>query len=75
MTRRKQKSGVRNQKPEEKAWWYNAAFARNQKQILRCAALRSRRGGTCHPDPALREKDLFFFAPRDEVRHQCYSAY
>jgi hypothetical protein len=22
---------------------------------------------TCHPDPALREKDLLFFAPRDEV--------
>ena len=22
---------------------------------------------TCHPDPALREKDLFFFARRDEV--------
>jgi hypothetical protein len=27
------------------------------------AALRM----TCHPDPALREKDLLFFAPRDEV--------
>jgi hypothetical protein len=40
---------------------------RNQKQILRYAALHSRRGGTCHPDPALREKDLLFFAPRDEV--------
>ena len=24
------------------------------------ATLRSRRGRTCHPDPALREKDLFF---------------
>ena len=27
---------------------------------------------TCHPDPALREKDLLFFAPRDEVGCQCY---
>jgi hypothetical protein len=29
---------------------------------------------TCHPEPALREKDLLFFAPRDEVGAQCYSA-
>jgi hypothetical protein len=41
----------------------SAALGRNQKQILRYAALRM----TCHPDPALREKDLFFFAPRDEA--------
>jgi len=41
--------------------------SRNQKQILRYGALRARRGGTCHPDPAAREKDLFFFAPRQEV--------
>ena len=27
---------------------------------------------TCHPDPALREKDLLFFAPRDEVGAWCY---
>jgi len=32
------------------------------------AALRM----TCHPDPALREKDLLFFAPRDEVGALCY---
>ena len=38
---------------------HTARHARNQKQILPYAALRSRRGGTCHPDPALREKDLF----------------
>jgi hypothetical protein len=44
-----------------------ARHSRNQNQILRYAALRFRRGGTCHPDPALREKDLLFFAPRDEV--------
>ncbi len=39
------------------------------------ATLRSPHGGTCHlerrvachPDPALREKDLLFFAPRDQV--------
>jgi hypothetical protein len=37
------------------------------KQIHRYAAPRFRRGGRCHPDPALREKDLLFFAPRDEV--------
>ena len=32
------------------------------------AALRM----TCHPDPTLREKDLLFFAPRDEVGAWCY---
>ena len=26
----------------------------------------------CHPDPALREKDLLFFAPREEVEDYCY---
>ena len=48
-----------------------ARHSRNQKQILRYAALRSRRGGTCHPDPALREKNLLFFVPRDEVGAWC----
>jgi hypothetical protein len=32
-------------------------------------------GGTCHPDSALREKDLFFFAPRAEIGHQCNSGF
>jgi len=47
-----------------------ARHSRNQKQIL------LPQGGirmTCHPDPALREKDLLFFAPRDEVVALCYS--
>jgi hypothetical protein len=38
-----------------------AAVGRNQKQIL------LPQGGirmTCHPDPALREKDLLFLVPR-----------
>jgi hypothetical protein len=29
---------------------------------------------TCHPNPALREKDLFFLAARDEVGRLCYSS-
>jgi hypothetical protein len=32
----------------------------------------ARRGGTCHPDPALREKDLLFFAPHEEVEDQYF---
>jgi hypothetical protein len=43
---------------------HNAAQVQPKANFsLRCAPLRM----TCHPDPALGEKDLLFFAPRQEV--------